>query len=146
MSTVRIINMKTGRPVKLETDAMTLEELLEDLVKQEEVFDGFDFSKALFYLKSSEGKKTIRLPEEKLPYDEEKYTLYIHPDKVDQGARYSKGKLKETRTIMWNFLTDVIGDDAQIGELVEDKHDDDNDDDLTPEERREIETLYDTSY
>ncbi len=84
MQTVRIVNVKTGVPVSVESNADTFGELVSQL-RDTTPFQDVDFSKCHCFVRDSEGRRSIGLSDELLP-DDSAYTLYISPAEMKGGV------------------------------------------------------------
>lgn len=115
MQTVRIVNVKTGTPVTVETEATLFGELVDQL-KRVSPFDSYDFSKCHCFVRSSEGRSSIGLPDEELPSDDT-YTLYISPAEMKGGADMESLRevLEDIRDSV-NEALELIGDDNDLRE------------------------------
>lgn len=136
MQNVRIVNVKTGVPINIETEAGTFGELVNQLLELD-AFVGYDFNKCHCFVKaeSIEGsKKSIGLAHETLP-DDETYTLYVTPAQMKGGS--NDLDLYDLRTDIRNVMEVLEGILSDVNDEINGVDEDDDDDYDDEEEERE---------
>lgn len=122
MKQVRIVNVKTGVPVSVNSDAETFGELVGEL-RDTTPFQDIDFSKCHCFIRDEDGRRSIGLVDE--PTSEyDRYTLYISPAEMKGGLdEYEQENLAEAlryARAAINTALEELGEETGLNDEEED--------------------------